>query len=104
MSKPFLFADSNSIPWRKSTFTEGVFVKDLGSSDGQAFQLVRFEPGIRFPWHQHRGPEFLYVIEGDAIAPSSRCTRNDQLAGAAPHAGDCRLEWQHRASSCRRRR
>lgn len=61
----FLASNSNDIPWRKSIFAEGVFVKDLGSSNGQSIQLVRFDPGATFPWHRHTGPEFLYVIEGE---------------------------------------
>lgn len=72
MNNPFLRADSTRIPWRKSNFAEGVLVKDLGSSDGQSIQLVRFEPGARFPRHQHSGPEFLYVIDGEAIQRGKR--------------------------------
>lgn len=45
--KSFLFADSNAIPWRKSTFAESVYAKDLRFSDGQAIQLVRYEPDGR---------------------------------------------------------
>jgi uncharacterized cupin superfamily protein len=67
MEPPFLSANSAEIPWRPSTFAKGVSVKDLGSANGQAMQLVRFEPGTRFPWHRHAGPEFVYVVEGEVI-------------------------------------
>lgn len=45
MSAHFIVTSAKEVRWRKSTFAEGIFVKDLGSSDGQAMQLVRFEPG-----------------------------------------------------------
>lgn len=72
MARPFLSADSHLIPWRQSTHAPGILVKDLGSSDGQAIQLVRFEPGARFPWHKHLGAEFLYVVDGEAIQRGRR--------------------------------
>jgi ChrR Cupin-like domain len=68
----FNFFDSNSIPWRKSTFAEGVHVKDLGTSDGRSMQLVRFEPGTAFPIHTHAGPEFIFLLEGEAIQEGHR--------------------------------
>jgi hypothetical protein len=37
----YQFTDANTISWRKSTFAEGVEVKDLGSVDGCSMQLVR---------------------------------------------------------------
>jgi hypothetical protein len=42
MSKAYIVKDAQEVPWRKSTFAEGVYVKDLGSSDGQAMQLGRY--------------------------------------------------------------
>lgn len=42
-------------------------LKDLGASDGFYLQLVKFEPGVIFPFHKHFGPEFIYLLEGDAI-------------------------------------
>lgn len=58
---PFHFADAQAIPWRPSSFAAKVRVKDLGSADGRSMQLVRYEPGARFPRHRHAGPEFIYV-------------------------------------------
>jgi quercetin dioxygenase-like cupin family protein len=71
MSKPFIVTASAAIPWRKSKFAEGVYVKDLGTSDGQAMQLVRCERGARFPWHRHADPEFIYVIAGKLFSAGS---------------------------------
>jgi anti-sigma factor ChrR (cupin superfamily) len=62
----FQITDSNSIPWRKSSFAAGVEVKDLGTADGRAMQLVRFAPGTSFPLHVHGGPEFVFLLEGEA--------------------------------------
>jgi hypothetical protein len=64
MEPPFIAANSAEIPWRPSTFAQGVSVKDLGSANGRSMQLVRFDPGATFPWHRHAGPEFVYVLEG----------------------------------------
>lgn len=62
----FQFIDSNSVTWRKSTFAAGVEVKDMGKADGREMQLVRFAPGTSFPLHVHSGPEFIYLLEGEA--------------------------------------
>jgi anti-sigma factor ChrR (cupin superfamily) len=32
--------------------------------DGARARLLRFEPGVRFPTHQHRGEEHVLVLEG----------------------------------------
>lgn len=63
----YQFVDSQAVPWRASTFAPGVDVKDLGTSDGRSMQLVRFAPGTSFPLHTHGGPEFIYLLEGEAI-------------------------------------
>jgi anti-sigma factor ChrR (cupin superfamily) len=62
----YQFKDSASIPWRQSTFAQGVEVKDLGTTDGRSMQLVRFAAGASFPLHRHEGPEFIYLLEGEA--------------------------------------
>jgi anti-sigma factor ChrR (cupin superfamily) len=68
----YQFNDANIVPWRKSTFADGIEVKDLGSADGRSMQLVRFAPGASFPLHQHAGPEFIYLLEGSAIQEGRR--------------------------------
>jgi anti-sigma factor ChrR (cupin superfamily) len=63
----YQFTDANHTPWRKSTFANGIEVKDLGHANGRSMQLVRFAPGASFPLHTHAGPEFIYLLEGSAI-------------------------------------
>ena len=63
----YFFTDAASVPWRASTVAAGIEVKDLGTANGRAMQLVRFQPGATFPTHRHAGPEFLYLLEGEAI-------------------------------------
>jgi anti-sigma factor ChrR (cupin superfamily) len=63
----YSFLDSHLSPWRKSTFAPGIEVKDLGTANGQSMQLVRFAPGASFPVHTHAGPEFIYLLEGEAV-------------------------------------
>jgi anti-sigma factor ChrR (cupin superfamily) len=63
----FGFTDSNAARWQDSKLAEGVAVKNLGKANGRAMQLVRFEPGAVFPTHKHNGPEFIFMLEGEAI-------------------------------------
>ncbi len=70
----FHITDMASLSWRASAHVEGVEVKDLGRANGRAMQLVRCRPGVTFPEHRHSGPEFIYVLEGEAI-------QNDQRLG-----------------------
>ena len=67
MHTGFAFLDSHAIPWRKSTFADGVEVKDLGTANGRSMQLVRFQPGTVCPTHTHSGPEFVFLLEGEAV-------------------------------------
>ena len=68
----FLYTDAASIPWRASAYAAGVEVKDLGTANGRSMQLVRCRPGTTFPTHYHSGPEFLYILEGEAIQNGQR--------------------------------
>lgn len=68
----YQFTDANAVAWRKSKFAEGIDVKDLGGADGRAMQLVRYAPGAAFPLHQHAGPEFIYLLEGEAFQEGQR--------------------------------
>lgn len=63
----FSCVDSADVSWKPSRFARGVDVKMLGKANGRGMQLVRFAPGARFPDHFHTGPEFIYVLEGEAI-------------------------------------
>jgi anti-sigma factor ChrR (cupin superfamily) len=71
----FFYADSESKPWRASTFAPNVEVKELGAANGRVMQLVRFPPGTVFPVHRHEGPEFVYVLEGELIQNGRRLGR-----------------------------
>lgn len=68
----YLFTDTTSLPWRASASVAGVEVKDLGRANGRAMQLVRCRPGVIFPTHRHTGPEFLYILDGEAIQHGQR--------------------------------
>ena len=60
------------LSWRPSTFAPGVFVKDIATTDGWEMQIVRFEPGARFPLHTHERPEFLFILEGELVQDGRR--------------------------------
>lgn len=70
----FVFTDSHAVPWTDSKFAKGVQVKNLGKANGRALQLVRFEPGAVFPRHLHYGPEFIFLLEGDATQNGQQLT------------------------------
>ncbi|MCI4348405.1 MAG: cupin domain-containing protein [Thermoplasmata archaeon] len=62
----------DDLPWRPSTIASGVSVKDIAVTDGWEMQIVRFEPGARFPIHTHAAPEFLFVLEGELVQAGRR--------------------------------
>lgn len=66
------FTDATSLPWRASTVVDGVEVKDLGSANGRAMELIRCRAGMTFPMHRHLGPEFIYLLEGEAVQNGQR--------------------------------
>ncbi len=41
--------------------------------------LLKFEPGARYPYHNHPGGEEVYVISGDAIFEDVTLTTGDYL-------------------------
>jgi anti-sigma factor ChrR (cupin superfamily) len=68
----FRAVNTADVPWRRSTVAAGVFVKDLAVTDGWEMQMVRFEPGTRFPVHVHERPEFIFVLEGELVQAGRR--------------------------------
>lgn len=71
-----LCIDCDALPWQRSSFAEGLLVKNIAVAGGLEMQLVRMEPGARIPIHAHELPEFIYVLEGEL-----------QLAGQTLGAG-----------------
>ena len=63
---------TDDLAWRPSTMAAGVFVKDVAVTDGWEMQIVRFEPGARFPIHTHEGPEFVFILEGELVQAGRR--------------------------------
>src|SRR6266446_1867497 len=61
--------NTDNLRWRPSAFASGVFVKDIATTDGWEMQVVRFEPGARFPIHTHERPEFVFILEGELAQP-----------------------------------
>ena len=68
----FRAVNVDDLPWRPSTMASGVFVKDIAVTDGWEMQIVRFEPGARFPVHTHESPEFLFILEGELVQAGRR--------------------------------
>jgi anti-sigma factor ChrR (cupin superfamily) len=68
----FSSVDAQALPWTPSACASGVQIKNLGKANGRAMQLVRFDAGTVFPTHLHTGPEFVYMLEGEAIQNGQR--------------------------------
>lgn len=68
----FFSVDTQALGWVQSACADGVQIKNLGKANGRAMQLVRFAPGTTFPTHLHTGPEFIYMLEGEAIQNGKR--------------------------------
>jgi len=68
----FTWVQTDDLPWRSSRMAAGVLVKDVAVTDGWEMQIVRFEPGSRFPVHTHESPEFLFILEGELVQAGRR--------------------------------
>jgi diadenosine tetraphosphate (Ap4A) HIT family hydrolase len=79
----YVFTDTHALPWRQSTVAEGVEVKDLGTVNGQSMQRVQCAAGAHFPIHLHPGPEFIYMIAGEAVQEGQRLGPGWASAAAA---------------------
>jgi quercetin dioxygenase-like cupin family protein len=65
--------------WKPSA-VPGVSVKILRREPtGESTSLVRFEPGARFPAHNHPAGEEIFVLEGDFHVGRHRLTSGDYL-------------------------
>jgi len=67
-----LCVNTADLSWRPSRFAPGVFVKDIAVTDGWEMQIVRFEPGARFPLHTHERAEFIFILEGELVQAGRR--------------------------------
>ena len=68
----FKWVRTDDLPWRPSKMAAGVLVKDVAVTDGWEMQIVRVEPGARFPSHTHEGPEFVFILEGELVQAGRR--------------------------------
>lgn len=85
--------NTDDLPWRPSAVAPGVFVKDVATTDGWEMQIVRCEPGARFPVHTHERPEFIFVLEGELIQAGRRLGPGwATVAGAGSVDDDVRSE------------
>jgi anti-sigma factor ChrR (cupin superfamily) len=73
----------DDLRWRASAMAPGILVRDIAMTDGWEMQMVRCEPGTRFPVHTHEGPEFLFVLEGELIQGGRRLGPGWATVGAA---------------------
>jgi quercetin dioxygenase-like cupin family protein len=81
----------------RAVFTDDVDLKVKTKLDGKATRVVnvkdpsrtvtaRFtvQPGAQFPWHTHRGPVIVNVVEGELVyVPAEDCVEREYPAGTA---------------------
>ena len=65
----------------QSTKVPGVSVRPLrrDAETGESTALVRFEPGARFPAHNHPAGEEVFVLEGDVLIGPDQLRAGDYL-------------------------
>lgn len=67
MSRPkFSFCNTNALAWEQSSAFPGIETRTLGHANGQVMELSRYAPNTPYPPHVHRGPEFVYLLDGSA--------------------------------------
>ena len=110
---PSMCVDTDDLPWRPSAFASGVFVKDIATTDGWEMQVVRFEPGARFPIHRHERPEFVFILQGELVQAGQRLLplefddrtgrRHMNTCSIAAHTPTCRspISWRSSRASIR---
>jgi len=81
----------------RAVFTDNVDLKIKNKLDGKRTQVVKakdpsrtvvvrftVQPGAQFPWHTHRGPVIVNVVEGELVyVDAERCVQRDYPAGTA---------------------
>jgi quercetin dioxygenase-like cupin family protein len=60
------FANTNEMDWQ--VLENGQMIKLIGTAEGNGFILPKVPPGCIGPPHQHKGLEYLYVIEGSVVS------------------------------------
>ena len=75
MDPRFIFTDAETTLWQPSEIAEGVEVQSLGTVNGRTMELYRFAPNTSYPDHFHEGPEFVYMLEGEAMQNGQRLGR-----------------------------
>src|SRR5262245_27909574 len=75
-----LMVESDSGEWRP-TKVDGVSVKVLrrDAETGGSSSLVRFEPGVKFPAHDHPAGEEVFVLEGEVMIGPHHLKPGDYL-------------------------
>ena len=71
---------SDAMEWKTGRIP-GISVKVLRNDKetGQSASLVRFDPGARFPAHDHPAGEEVYVLEGDVRIGRHQLKAGDYL-------------------------
>lgn len=62
--------------------TDGIFVKVLRYDEAQQRSpsiLLKFEPGTRYPYHNHPGGEELFVMKGSCFVNDTELHAGDYL-------------------------
>ena len=75
-----VMVSSHATEWRSTRIT-GVSVKVLRAdpATGGSSALVRFDPGVTFPAHDHPGGEEVFMVEGEVTIGAHHLKPGDYL-------------------------
>jgi len=80
----FFFQGSTEGEYRELP-VKGARVKELSNSpaDGFTVMMLEMDPGCRFPGHNHKGSEQVYLLDGDLYSDGVELSPGDFLRAAA---------------------
>jgi quercetin dioxygenase-like cupin family protein len=80
----FFFQGSTEGEYRELP-VKGARVKELSNSpaDGFTVMMLEMDPGCRFPSHNHKGSEQVYLLDGDLYSDGVELSPGDFLRAAA---------------------
>ncbi|MBD2577398.1 cupin domain-containing protein [Oscillatoria sp. FACHB-1406] len=80
ITRPPEILHSYEVQWQPHPFPGiSLGILHLDRDKGEVTALVRLEPKIEYPLHQHAGVEELFVLEGDVIAAGRVCNPGDYI-------------------------
>lgn len=80
----FFYQAADFGEWRELP-VKGARIKELSNqpADGFTVMMLEMDPGARFPSHNHKGAEHVYLLDGDLYSDGEKLSPGDFLRAAA---------------------